>query len=568
VLGILALLISWIPLLGLLAWPLGGIGLLLGIVGIVLAARREPRGSTSAIAGTALNGAAIVVSLVVTTLAGGALQSSLQQAQEELARGAKETGKERDTPPPSPPPAARREPAPSPAAPDGTFAGQDRNGDGRLNADELPDRLKSRFATIDTDGDGYVNRSEWDLAAQPATPESPRRGKVIARFLYTAADDFVVDIWHDGKKVPDHRREMVGENYGATAEKINVEVREGDWLVFNVVNNRLRWGGAYYFAAAGIGDGEPQVPFTTDPNGGRWSYGDDPGQVPAFIAHPRYHADQAALPPTNPWGGGDGEMKARVPEWNGKPVWGKERTTWIKYVAPDPSGTAETEPEKMSPARSDATSPEDNEVRKPRSKAPALKLTKRATLTGHPALVYCVAVTPDGTRVVSGSAPKFDIGRPDVDTVIAWSLADGGRTHVVIPIKQTVPSLALTPDGRTVAAPYDNRLGLFDLATGRALASLSGPARTNSMSVAISPDGKVAAAGFTTREIVLWNLATRKPIRTLRGHTGGVNSLAFSPDGRQLASGSQDNTIRLWEVASGKSRQTLKPERANARTRR
>src|SRR4029079_17883889 len=98
--------------------------------------------------------------------------------------------------------------------------------------------------------------------------------------------------------------------------------------------------------AAGVNDAEPPIGFTTDPGDGRWSYCDDPGKVPGFIAHPGYLADQAALAPANPWPGGDGEMKARVPGWNGRPVWGRERTTWLKFVArpapaPKPRPTAE-----------------------------------------------------------------------------------------------------------------------------------------------------------------------------------------------------------------------------------
>jgi len=36
------------------------------------------------------------------------------------------------------------------------------------------------------------------------------------------------------------------------SERTNIQVRHGDWLVFHVANNRLRWGGSYYFAAAGL----------------------------------------------------------------------------------------------------------------------------------------------------------------------------------------------------------------------------------------------------------------------------------------------------------------------------
>src|SRR3954469_20834310 len=70
-----------------------------------------------------------------------------------------------------------------------------------------------------------------------------QRGALIADRLFTVADDFIVDVYHNGVKVPDSKRTLLVERFGATAERIDIEVRRGDWLVFNVVNNRMRWGG-------------------------------------------------------------------------------------------------------------------------------------------------------------------------------------------------------------------------------------------------------------------------------------------------------------------------------------
>src|SRR5437763_595449 len=51
----------------------------------------------------------------------------------------------------------------------------------------------------------------------------------------------------------------------------------------------------------------------------------------------------------------------------------------------------------------------------------------------------------------------------------------------------------------------------------------------------------------------------QKPELVVRtGHSGGVTSVAISPDGTTLASGSRDNTIKLWDVATGRELRTLK----------
>jgi len=55
--------------------------------------------------------------------------------------------------------------------------------------------------------------------------------------------------------------------------------------------------------------------------------------------------------------------------------------------------------------------------------------------------------------------------------------------------------------------------------------------------------------------IKLWEVSTRRQLRTLVGHNDTVTTLAFSPDGRWLASGSDDDTIRIWDVETGRELQ-------------
>jgi hypothetical protein len=161
--------------------------------------------------------------------------------------------------------------------------------------------------------------------------DKPRRGQVMAEHIFTVADDFVVEVYHNGLKVPDDKRTLLVEKFGATAERIDIEMREGDWLVFNVVNNRLRWGGCSYFAVAGRGDSG--IVLTTELASGRWSCCDDPGKVNHFISDRDYLTENHARPIENPWQDGDGLMNEVADGWGGIPLWGKTRNTWIKFVA-------------------------------------------------------------------------------------------------------------------------------------------------------------------------------------------------------------------------------------------
>ena len=53
--------------------------------------------------------------------------------------------------------------------------------------------------------------------------------------------------------------------------------------------------------------------------------------------------------------------------------------------------------------------------------------------------------------------------------------------------------------------------------------------------------------------------AVEKPeIFVQTGHSSSADSIAFSPDGRYVLSGSGDKTLKLWEVATGREIRLLK----------
>src|SRR5262249_30249085 len=55
-----------------------------------------------------------------------------------------------------------------------------------------------------------------------------------------------------------------------------------------------------------------------------------------------------------------------------------------------------------------------------------------------------------------------------------------------------------------------------------------------------------------------WDVATRRLVRRLNGHTGYCVALDFSRDGARLASGSRDGTALVWSTGSWKLEQTLR----------
>ena len=76
------------------------------------------------------------------------------------------------------------------------------------------------------------------------------------------------------------------------------------------------------------------------------------------------------------------------------------------------------------------------------------------TLVGHSGSVYTVAVSPDGTRIVSGSTDS---------TIKVWDLASGACVRTLEGHSDMVLSVAVSSDGRhIVSGSYDKTVKIWD----------------------------------------------------------------------------------------------------------
>jgi RNA polymerase sigma factor (sigma-70 family) len=161
-----------------------------------------------------------------------------------------------------------------------------------------------------------------------------------------------------------------------------------------------------------------------------------------------------------------------------------------------------------------------------------------------------MALSADGTRVAT------DKGIWDAATGKFLSGGDG-RRPAFRGQDYSIEAIAFAPDGKTLAiatrspgaAGRDRTIRLWEAATAR---EVGGFGTDPVHSLAYAPNGTVLAAGAQDGSVMLWDPATGKELRRLRGHKREVNSVAFSPDGRLVASSDFEGGIVLWEVRTGR----------------
>ncbi len=163
------------------------------------------------------------------------------------------------------------------------------------------------------------------------------------------------------------------------------------------------------------------------------------------------------------------------------------------------------------------------------------------TLRGHEGPVRSVAYSPDGRRIVSGSADG---------TLRIWNVVSGAVLLVLRGHDDSVGSVSWSHDGNRIVSGSDDRtIHIWDSESGGEVAILRGHI-DRVRSVGWSPDGTTIVSGSRDGTVGLWSA----DLGTFQGVVSRANdqvtSVTFSPNGSRIAVGTWDAVVRLVEVKS------------------
>jgi serine/threonine protein kinase len=172
-----------------------------------------------------------------------------------------------------------------------------------------------------------------------------------------------------------------------------------------------------------------------------------------------------------------------------------------------------------------------------------------AAFQGGDKTVRCVAITPDGKRIAAGGGDfSVRLWDPNTDKPQPPQQHDD---H-----KDLVTGVAFAQEGRVlISASQDGTVRGWSTARRGKVAFVLPTDPADGMGklscLAVSPDGRWLLCGGQGKLVHLWDLEKQEHVGSFKGHSYAVLGVAFSGNGQVAASGSADATVRVWKVPEG-----------------
>ncbi|CAM9715574.1 unnamed protein product, partial [Sphacelaria rigidula] len=176
----------------------------------------------------------------------------------------------------------------------------------------------------------------------------------------------------------------------------------------------------------------------------------------------------------------------------------------------------------------------------PQSATPTAKEVKTLANVMKPGSIAKISEDGYSSKQIGARAAAAAIAGGKGKGGAGWSGHSGAVTGVgVDAVNQTMVSAGV--DGLLVFWAFREKRANGGVAVGSGVSQLELVRDTDL--VALACDDKV---------VRLYDLATRKLVRHLAGHSNHLTDMTFTPDARRLITSSMDHTVRIWDLPTGR----------------
>ncbi|MDM8559560.1 hypothetical protein [Candidatus Parabeggiatoa sp. HSG14] len=175
---------------------------------------------------------------------------------------------------------------------------------------------------------------------------------------------------------------------------------------------------------------------------------------------------------------------------------------------------------------------------------------------------YAKLISGDPQQVYQVNVPLFSVALSSDGQFLAAAGEKGtlalfdANSHQLIQNLQKhtgdISAVIFHPQGQWLASAGDDKqIILWSLSDKEPIRKWKTP--ESILALAVNSNGTILASGGDGKDnnISLWETKTGKLLNTLIGHQEEISSLAFSSDDKWLASGSYDDTAYLWKMKTG-----------------